>query len=100
MSSPPALRWRTVPTDAIVLREWDGECVVRNERSGNTHLLGALAGGVLQVLLAVDDGLSVAAIAAQLGELSAEAADSDGCAAIEEVLAEFQRLQLAEPVRP
>jgi hypothetical protein len=98
MASKFAPHWRCVPADAIVWREWDGELVVRNERSGSSHLLGPLAGGVLQVLLAADDGLSVAAIAAELGELPTGAADSEGYAAIEEVLAEFRRLELAQPV--
>jgi hypothetical protein len=100
MSSLSAPRWRRVPRDAIVWREWDGEFVVRNERSGSTHLLGPLAGTVLQILLDADDTLSVADIAARVGELQAVAAEPDWCAAIDEVLAEFHRLDLAEPVPP
>jgi hypothetical protein len=100
MSSLSAPRWRRVPRDAIVWREWDGEFVVRNERSGSTHLLGPLAGTVLQILLDADDTLSVADIAARLGDPQAAAADPDWCPAINEVLAEFHRLDLAEPVRP
>ena len=99
MSSLSAPRWRRVPRDAIVWREWDGEFVVRNERSGSTHLLGPLAGRVLQVLLEADDALSVGAIAARLGDPQTGEEDVDGCAAIDEVLAEFHRLELAEPVR-
>ena len=100
MSSLSAPRWRRVPRDAIVWREWDGEFVVRNERSGSTHLLGPLAGTVLQILLDADNTLSVWDIAARLGDPQAVAADSDWCAAIDRVLAEFHRLDLAEPVRP
>ena len=100
MSSLSAPRWRCVPPDAIVWREWDGEVVVRNERSGSSHLLGPLAGRVLQVLLEADDALSVGAIAARLDDQQAIAANSDWCAAIDVVLAEFHRLELALPVRP
>jgi len=100
MSSPSAPRWRRVPRDAIVWREWDGEFVVRNERSGSSHLLGPLAAAVLQTLLDADDTLSVADIAARLGDPQAVEADPDWCAAIDEVLAEFYRLDLAEPLRP
>jgi hypothetical protein len=100
MSSSSAPRWRCVPRDAIVWREWDGECVVRNERSGSSHLLGPLAATVLQILLDADDTLSVADIAARLGDPQAVAGDTDWCAAIDEVLAEFHRLDLAEPARP
>ena len=96
MSSISALRWRSVPPAAIVWREWDGEFVVRNERSGSSHLLGPLAGRVLQVLLEANGVLRVADIAARLGEEPAATATPDARAAIEEVLSEFQRLGLAE----
>jgi hypothetical protein len=100
MLSASAPHWRCVPPGAIVWREWDGEFVVRNERSGSTHLLGPLAGRVLQVLLEADGALSVGTIAARVGDPQAAAADSDWCAAIDEVLAEFHRLELAQSGRP
>lgn len=93
-------RWRGVAAEAIVWREWDGEFVVRNERSGSSHLLGALAGQVLQCLLEADAALSAAEIVQRLGGPSAAAADSDLYAAIDKVLAEFHRLGLAEAERP
>ena len=96
MSSPSALRWRSVPPDAIVWREWDGEFAVRNERSGSTHQLAPLAGSVLQVLLEAEGALSVADIAARLGESPAAVA-ADQYAGIDTVLSEFKRLGLAEP---
>ncbi len=77
------------------MREWDGEFVVRNEQTGSSHLLGLLAGRVLGILLETDDRLEVAEIAARLGALgTSEAPD-----AIDEVLAEFRRLGLAESDR-
>jgi len=96
MPSPSALRWRSVRPDAIALREWDGDFVVRNERSGSTHLLGPLAGRVLQILLEAHGPLDVAGIAAEIAG-SSEAAASEQHALIEVVLAEFKRLGLAEP---
>jgi PqqD family protein of HPr-rel-A system len=74
------------------LREWDGEFVVRNEQTGSSHLLGPLAGRVLGILLETDDRLEVAEIAARLGA----AGTSEAPGAIDEVLAEFRRLGLAE----
>ena len=96
MPSPSALRWRSVRPDAIALREWDGDFVVRNERSGSTHLLAPLAGSVLQVLLKANAALSVADIATRLDEPAAEPG-TDGYAAIDAVLSEFKRLGLAQP---
>ena len=96
MSSSPALRWRCMPHDAIAWREWDDEFVVRNERSGSTHMLGSLAGAVLQVLLGADSALSNAEIVSGLGDQVAALDVSDRCAAIDAVLSEFRRLGLAE----
>ena len=97
MSSPSALLWRSVPPDAIAWHEWDGELVVRNEGSGSSHLLGPLAGSVLQVLLEADGALSVADISAALRDDLAATAAPDRCAAIDAVLSEFKRVGLAEP---
>jgi len=99
MSSVPAPCWRSIASDAIVWHEWGEEFVVRNERSGSTHLLGALAGTVLQVLLEADHPLSIADIATRLDNQLATPADSTLLAAIHEVLVEFDRLELAEQVR-
>ena len=99
MPSLSALRWRSIPPDAIAWREWDGEYVVRNERSGSTHLLGPLGGRVLQVLLRADAPLSVVDIGAALDAASDAVADPERYAPIDAVLAEFQRLGLAEPER-
>jgi hypothetical protein len=95
MSTSPALRWRSVPIEAIAWREWNGEFVVRNERSGSTHLLGPLAGQVLKVLAAADRPLSGAEIE---GRFAVTTGHSLGAGAeIEAVLSEFGRLGLAEP---
>jgi PqqD family protein of HPr-rel-A system len=94
MSSLSALRWRSVRPDAIAMREWDGEFVVRNECSGSTHLLGSLAGRVLQVLLETGRPLDVPGIAAKLG---GRFQVFDQRSSIDAVLAEFERLGLAEP---
>jgi PqqD family protein of HPr-rel-A system len=82
--------------DAIVWREWDGEFVVRNERTGSTHLLGPLAGRVLQVLLESDSAFTSAEIISGLRDQAALDVVDTG-AEIESVLSEFQRLGLTEP---
>lgn len=94
-----APRWRSVPIDAIASREWDGEFVVRNERTGSSHLLGPLAGRVLNILLGADDGLAPAEISARLDPVSLGMQTSGAPDAVEAVLAEFRRLGLAELVK-
>jgi len=97
VSSLSAPTWRSVPRGAIVLREWDGEVVVRNECTGSSHLLGPLAGRVLHALLGTETGLSVADIVGRLHRDAAAADTPDPSAAVVEVLQEFRRLGLAGP---
>ena len=81
---------------AIALRHWDAEFVVRNERTGNSHLLGPLAGRVLGVLLEAGDSLDAGEIAARLEPSASSVEASEAQDDVEDVLAEFRRLGLAE----
>jgi len=100
MSSPSPLRWRSAPRDAIDLREWHAEMVVRNERSGSTHLLGPLAGRVLRVLLDAPEPLALKQISAALSDGSFAAHAPEALTtAVQSVLSEFRRLELAEPMQ-
>ncbi len=96
MQHPTAPRWRSVPPHAVTWREWDGEFVVRNERTGNSHLLGPLAGRVLGVLLEAGGPLEAAEIATKLDEAFPATQHCGQAGAIAETLAEFHRLGLAE----
>ena len=95
MSSLSAPPWRCVGLDDLAWREWHGEWVVRNERSGSTHLLGPLAAEILRELLAAPEGLSSAELRAALAR--SQAGPPIDAVAIEEVLSEFRRLGLAVP---
>ena len=96
MQSSSTPRWGSLAANAIVWREWDGEFVVRNERTGNSHLLGTLAGRVLGVLLDAREPLAPAEIAARVKRAFPEISAGSEVAAIETTLAEFHRLGLAE----
>jgi PqqD family protein of HPr-rel-A system len=91
--------WFSILPQAIIWREWEGEFVVRDERSGSTHHLAPLAGRVLLVLLQAGGGVSVPDIVNRLGDQPAPADEPEWGAAIDAVLSEFQRLGLvgAEP---
>jgi PqqD family protein of HPr-rel-A system len=72
--------------------------VVRNARTGSTHLLERFPAEVLRALMGADGPMSVAELEARLHQRAA--GDEDGeqwSTAIEEVLNEFHRLGLAEP---
>ena len=81
------MRWHCLPGKALAWRELDGEIVVRNERTGSTHLVGAHAAQVLRALMAARGGLELDELA---GHIQGERA------AVEDVLLDFERLGLAE----
>ena len=98
--SESAQRWRTVHAEALAWRELDGEMVVHNARSGSTHLLEPLAGEVLRALVETGSAMSVRDLVGRLRDGSAEDDLADWSGAIERVLSEFKRLDLAEAVEP
>lgn len=51
MSAVPT--WRLQPGQTLQYRQWDGECVLYNDLSGDTHLLGDAA---IEILLALRQG--------------------------------------------
>lgn len=85
--------WRVVPGQSLAFREWDGEAVLYNDLSGNTHLLD---GGAVDVLLALRAGpLDADALAAHLADRFD--ADADALpAAIEDMLTDLAKLDLVE----
>jgi len=87
--------WRVVPGQLLAFREWDGEAVLYNDLSGNTHLLD---GGAVEVLLALRaEPLDAATLAARL----ADRFDAGGDAlatAIEDMLSDLAGLDLVEPL--
>ena len=90
-------RWRAVPAEALLWREWDGEIVVFNQKSGSTHLLGQLAGEVLRRLTAADQGLTIPELAADLTDDPVGQDAEAWTRAVAGVLSDFARLRLAHP---
>lgn len=79
--------WRVVPGQQLAYRGWNGEYVLYNSLSGDTHLLGEAA---LRLLQALDRRpASPPALAALLRE---EIEDTAG------LLADLRALHLVEPV--
>jgi len=91
------VRWSAVPADALAWRQFEDEIVVRNARTASTHHLESLSAEVLLALIQVDGPVTVEELAARLGLEGDNAADQ-WRSAIQEVLREFERVGLAEPV--
>lgn len=83
----------------LAWQQFDGEVVLRNAATGNTHLLEGLSADVLGALLESGDALSVPDLTARLGGGPMSGDDGrEWQAAIQEVLNELHRLGLAEPL--
>jgi PqqD family protein of HPr-rel-A system len=86
--------WRLVPGQRLQYRCWEGECVLYNDLSGDTHLLDELALAVLEELQVAPR--SAAQLAAAF-ELAPDAApDGDDGALLATLLDDLAALQLVE----
>jgi PqqD family protein of HPr-rel-A system len=96
MSAAEPLAWKIGDPSGLCWKIWDGECVVFDGRSGETHLLNPLAVEVLQTLeQGPADGSHLTRLIASTLALEAE---PDLARAVDEVLARFDELGLTEPV--
>ncbi len=88
------MRWQPTPPEHLLVHEWDGECVVFDLRSGDTHLLDARPAAVFRAL---QSGLQDSDRVARVVVPSYGSATHDECrASVEQALVEFERLGLAE----
>lgn len=92
MSPPPT--WRLAPGQRLLHRCWDGECVLFNDLSGDTHLVDELALALLHLLR--DAPHAVPDLAAALDPDATQAADSPGDAWLDAILADLAALHLIE----
>lgn len=91
-----AVKWRLVPADSLCWREWDGEIIVFNDLTGNTHLLNPLAGLVLTRFVESRAMFSAADLTESIGQSEAVEQDVALIEAIGEVLDDLERLGIAE----
>ena len=81
--------WRLAPGQRLQYRCWDGECVLYNDLSGDTHLLDEFALALLEQLKAEPQAAAQLATAFEL-----DAHDQD--AALQTVLDDLAALFLIE----
>jgi PqqD family protein of HPr-rel-A system len=97
MSQTPPVRWCAVPGAELAWRDWDGEVVVFNQRTGSTHLLGEFGGEIFRRLVATKQGATVEALAVARTDDPSGTEDASWSEAVAEVLSEFARIGLAQP---
>lgn len=86
--------WRVVPGQLLAFREWDGEVVLFNDLSGNTHLLEGPALDVLHALQAQPG--DIAALAQRLAPHFDLDEGADIAAVVGDLIAALARLDLVE----
>ena len=89
-------KWRVTVGCDLLWRFWDGEFVVFNTGSGDTHVLDAFSGEVLKSIQ--QQPASAAEIAICLADSLALTLEEVPLERITEVLTEFHTLGLIEPV--
>jgi ABC-type taurine transport system substrate-binding protein len=87
-------RWR-LAGGSIAWRQFDGEAVVYDDSTGNTHHLGLLGSAVLRALAAHPAGIGVNALALEIHADGAIAVDDALVIEMERTLRELRRLELA-----
>lgn len=94
MSSPPI--WRLVPGQRLVHRCHDGECVLFNDLTGDTHLLGQDVLDVLGLLREMPQAAAQMAAALGADPQSDPGAGASILAELDELLADLAALSLVE----
>jgi PqqD family protein of HPr-rel-A system len=89
----PSPIWRLAPGQRLQYRCWDGECVLYNDLSGDTHLLDEFALALLEQLQRAPQ--AAAQLAAAFG-FDPDAALADDAAVLHDVLADLAALHLVD----
>lgn len=88
------MRWTIVAGQALRLRRWDHEYVLYNDLSGDTHLLGADSGALLEALQAAP--ADTATLAVLLGAAAGLGVDDALLAEVETLLTQLEALSVVE----
>jgi PqqD family protein of HPr-rel-A system len=87
------IAWRT---GELLWRQWEGETVVFNVSSGNTHLMSTTAVEVLRLIK--KDALTAEEISRRLMTSAGDSCDEEVVTNVENLLRNLDHLGLIEPV--
>lgn len=91
---PPSTSWRLAAGQNLLHRCWDGECILYNDLTGDTHLVDESTLALLELLGA--EPMPAALLAAALGAAPADPAPGAPHEPLAAVLAELAALHLIE----
>ena len=89
----PTEYWRIDAPGSLAWREWEGEAVIHDDRTGATHFLGAAAASVWQAFQHAGRSVTPLELAAKL-DFTGQAPDAATGEIVAAVIAEFERLGL------
>ena len=89
----PSETWRLRPGQTLQYRQWDGECILYNDLSGDTHLLGEAA---LELLLALRRGPATQAALAAILQAGFEIDPAELASETDALLRDLQHLHLVD----
>lgn len=87
-------RWKALQNNKLLWEHWDGDYLVFNPFSGQTHILNSMAAEALKNL--EGQALTTVELAERLSELFAIASNQDLQQHVERLLNEFDELGLTE----
>ncbi len=91
-------KWNVIEPCDFHWRSWDGQHVVYNPASGDTHLLNPIAGQSLQILQ--QSPADVAELAERVASRLNVPSDRQLVEQVEELVVELNKLGLIESVKP
>jgi PqqD family protein of HPr-rel-A system len=96
----PAPIWRLAPGQRLLYRCWDGECVLYNDLSGDTHLLDEFALALLEQLQRTPQAAAQLGAAFGLDPAITAGADAphDEAAVLHDMLADLAALHLVDAI--
>lgn len=89
-------RWRVTGCRPDLIRLWDDQCVLFNVASGQTHQLNALAEAALRIMMVRP--MAASEVADALAAELETHPDPGWAQQFDQLIAEFDRLGLIEPV--
>jgi PqqD family protein of HPr-rel-A system len=94
----PGSLWTGPAPHAVAWREWDGEIVLYDDATGDTHHLDALGGEVLLTLMAHPHGIAITEIVRDIGDRMDDRYEMRLASQLERAMARLAEVGLARCV--
>ena len=87
--------WRAIGRAPVPMRHWEGDCIVYNPLSGDTHILDIVAGEILRAVM--EQPMQGRALARHIAAFLEVPDDDNTAANVNQILHRLDELGLIEP---